>query len=99
MLKINRIEEGDKITFALEGKLDTITSPELEKEVNESINDVIDLVFDCKKLEYISSMGLRVLLAAQQAIEGNGNMKIINVNEEVMEIFEVTGFDSIFYIE
>ena len=99
MLKINRIEEGDKITFALEGKLDTITSPELEKEVNESINDVIDLVFDCEKLEYISSMGLRVLLAAQQAIEGNGNMKIINVNEEVMEIFEVTGFDSIFYIE
>lgn len=99
MLKINRIEEGDKITFALEGKLDTITSPELEKEVNESINDVIDLVFDCKKLEYISSMGLRVLLAAQQAIEGDGNMKIINVNEEVMEIFEVTGFDSIFYIE
>lgn len=99
MLKINRIEEGDKITFALEGKLDTITSPELEKEVNESINDVIDIVFDCKKLEYISSMGLRVLLAAQQAIEGNGNMKIINVNEEVMEIFEVTGFDSIFYIE
>lgn len=92
MLNIKKeIEEG-KAVFALEGRLDTVTTPELESELKESLPGITDLTLDFEKLEYISSAGLRVLLSAQKIMNNQGEMKVANVNEVIMEILEVTGF-------
>ena len=99
MLNINKTIENGKAFFALEGRLDTNTSPEMEKELNSALNGIGELVLDFAKLEYISSAGLRVLLSAQKTMNKQGTMKIINVNETIMEIFEVTGFSDILTIE
>ena len=81
------------------GRLDTTTAPLLEKTLNEDMNETKNLVLDFKGLEYISSAGLRVLLAAQKRMQKIGSMKVINVCEEVMEVFEITGFADILTIE
>ena len=99
MLNINKTIENGKAVFALGGRLDTTTAPELEKELKESLSGVSELMLDFAGLEYISSAGLRVLLAAQTAMKNQGKMKIKNVNETIMEIFEVTGFSDILTIE
>ena len=80
------------------GRLDTITAPALEKTVNEDIGDAKNLVLDLKAMEYISSAGLRVLLAAQKKMQRVGSMKVIHASEEVMEVFEMTGFADILEI-
>ncbi len=99
MLNINNSKNGTDLTFELEGRLDTTTAPQLEEQVNSLISDVKNLAFDMTKLEYISSAGLRVLLAAQKTMNKQGNMVVKNVSEEVQEIFEVTGFSDILTIE
>lgn len=99
MLNINKKLEDEKLYVALEGRLDTTTSPELEKELSESLPGVKELVLDLEKLEYISSAGLRVLLAAQKTMSKQGSMKLIHVSDLVKEIFEVTGFVDILTIE
>ena len=81
------------------GRLDTITAPALDKAINEDIGDVQHLVLDVKDMEYISSAGLRVLLGAQKKMQKIGSMKVINVCEDVMEVFEMTGFADILVIE
>ena len=81
------------------GGLDTITAPALDKTINEDIGDAKNLVLDVKGMEYISSAGLRVLLSAQKKMQKIGNMKLINVCQEVMEVFEMTGFADILIIE
>ena len=81
------------------GRLDTITAPALDKTINEDIGDTKNLVLDVKGMEYISSAGLRVLLAAQKKMQKIGSMKVINVCEEVMEVFEMTRFADILVIE
>lgn len=81
------------------GRLDTITAPALDKTINEDIGDTKNLVLDVKNMEYISSAGLRVLLAAQKKMQKTGSMKVVNVCEEVMEVFEMTGFADILVIE
>ena len=81
------------------GRLDTITAPVLDKTINEDIGDTVNLVLDLKGLEYISSAGLRVLLGAQKKMQKIGSMKVKNVCEEVMEVFEMTGFADILTIE
>ncbi|MBR4282787.1 MAG: STAS domain-containing protein [Clostridia bacterium] len=81
------------------GRLDTITAPALDKTINEDVGDVTNLVLDVKGMEYISSAGLRVLLSAQKKMQKIGSMKVINVCEEVMEVFEMTGFADILVIE
>ena len=81
------------------GRLDTITAPALDKTINEDIGDTKNLVLDVKGMEYISSAGLRVLLAAQKKMQKIGSMKVVNVCEEVMEVFEMTGFADILVIE
>ena len=91
--------EDGACTIALEGRLDTVTSPDFEKEVEEIKEDLKDLVLDLEKLEYISSSGLRVLLAAQKLMNKQGAMKVGNVGGPIMEIFEVTGFSDILTIE
>ena len=81
------------------GRLDTITAPALDKTINEDIGDAKNLVLDLKGLDYISSAGLRVLLSAQKKMQKIGSMKVINVCEEVMDVFEMTGFADILVIE
>ena len=86
-------------TIDIVGRLDTTTAPELDKTINEDLADVKNLVLNFKGLEYISSAGLRVLLGAQKKMQKVGTMKLINVCEEVMEVFEMTGFADILVIE
>ena len=81
------------------GRLDTITAPALEKTINEDIGDTKNLVLDVKGMEYISSAGLRVLLSAQKRMQKIGSMKVVNVCEAVVEVFEMTGFADILSIE
>lgn len=99
MLNINKTKEDGKVTVTLEGRLDTVTAPDLEKELKGSLDDVTELVMDFEKLDYISSAGLRVLLSTQKVMTRQGGMKVINVNDSIMEIFEVTGFSDILTIE
>ena len=99
MLTINKtINEGTAV-FTLEGRLDTNTSPELEKELNGALEEIQDLTMDFAALDYISSAGLRVLLSAQKTMHKQGAMKVKNANEMILEIFEVTGFSDILTIE
>ena len=86
-------------TIEIVGRLDTTTAPSLEKTINEDIADTKNLILDLKGLEYVSSAGLRVLLGAQKKMQKIGSMKVINVCENVMEVFEITGFADIFAIE
>ena len=99
MLNINKTIENGTALFALSGRLDTTTAPELEKSLKESLDGVTSLTLDLKDLEYISSAGLRVLLSAQKIMNRQGEMKLTNVSETIMEIFEVTGFSDILTIE
>ena len=98
MLNINTTKENGKAALALEGRLDTITSPELEKTLVDILPGLTELILDFEKLEYISSAGLRVLLSAQKAMNKQGTMTVVHVNETIMEIFEVTGFSDILTI-
>ncbi len=98
-MTISKTQEGKNLTLALEGRLDTMTAPELEAELNVSLKDAESLTLDFSKLEYISSAGLRVLLSAHKAMSGKEGMKVTNVNEIVREVFEVTGFADILTIE
>ena len=98
-MNINKNKEDAKMTIAMEGRLDTRTAPLLEGELKDSLADITELVFDFSKLEYISSAGLRVLLVAQKAMNKQGSMVIRNVNDVIMEVFEVTGFSDILTIE
>ena len=99
MLNIQKIQENDSILYQLEGRLDTVTAPELEASLQEALVETTNLVLDFEKLDYISSAGLRVLLSAQKIINNQGTMKVIHVNDTIMEIFEVTGFNEILTIE
>lgn len=90
---------GTALTIALEGRLDTSTAPELEKELSESLSGITELYLDFENLDYVSSAGLRVILAAQKKMNAAGKMVIRNVNENVMDIFEITGFHDILTIE
>ena len=99
MLIIEKTLENGKAAFALEGRLDTVTAPELEEEFRESLEGVTELTLDFKKLEYISSAGLRVLLAAQKQMNRQRKMKLVHVGATILEIFEVTGFSDILTIE
>lgn len=97
-MNIIKNAEGTALTIALEGRLDTSTAPQLEAEV-KAITGVTELTMDLAKLEYLSSAGLRVLLAAQKMMNKQGKMVVRNVNETIMEVFEVTGFIDILTIE
>ena len=97
-MTISKTLDGDKLIIALEGRLDTLTAPDLEKEVSGSLANVNELVFDFEKVDYISSAGLRVLLAIQQKMDGKP-VKLIKTNEVVREVFDVTGFGDIITVE
>ena len=90
---------AEETIIELIGRLDTTTAPALDKTINEEVTDTKNLVLNLKGLEYISSAGLRVLLSAQKKMQKIGSMKVTNVREEVMEVFEMTGFADILTIE
>lgn len=98
-MEIKKVKNGTELNLAVEGRLDTTTAPQLEAELKQSISGVEKLVLDFAELEYLSSAGLRVLLAAQKVMNKQGEMIIRNVNETINEIFEVTGFIDILTIE
>ena len=99
IMTISKERKASTLSLALEGRLDTVTAPELEKELKGSLDGVSELTLDFAGLEYISSAGLRVLLAAQKIMNKQGSMKVTNVNETIAEIFEVTGFSDILTVE
>ena len=99
MLNITKNEENTTLTLSLEGRLDTVTAPQLEAEIAGSVEGLTLLVLDFEKLEYISSAGLRVLLSAQKKMKNQGEMKVVRVNETINEVFEMTGFADILTIE
>ena len=98
-MKITKNQEGTQLSIALEGRLDTTTAPELEKELKYIMDAATELTLDFAKLDYISSAGLRVLLSAHKAMSKKDGMKVTNVNEIVKEVYDVTGFADILDIE
>ena len=98
-MTITQIKNDNFLTLKLEGRLDTTTAPQLENELSENLDGVTELTIDFAELSYISSAGLRVLLATQKKMNKQGSMKLVNVNEIVMEVFEITGFVDILTIE
>lgn len=98
-MNIVKTKDGSKLTLALEGRLDTTTAPQLEAEIKSGLDGVSELVMDFEKLEYLSSAGLRVILAAQKIMNKQGKMVVRQVNETILEVFEVTGFSDILTIE
>lgn len=98
-MEIKKTENGNQVVIALEGRLDTTTAPMLEETVTALAPSVNDLLFDFEKLEYVSSAGLRVILAAQKKMNQQGNMKLTHVSADILEVFEITGFADILTIE
>ena len=99
MLNIQKTLGSETATISLSGRLDTVTAPELEREIRDSLDGVSELTLELGELEYISSAGLRVLLSAKKQMDRQGKMKVTNVSEAIMDIFEVTGFSDILTIE
>ena len=97
-MTINTTTQGDELIVEIEGRLDTSTAPQLESNLG-TLDGVKRLVLDFSKLEYISSAGLRVLLGAQKKMNAKGEMVIKNVNDTIMEVFDITGFADILTIE
>ena len=97
-MTITQKKDGGKLTVELGGRLDTTTAPQLESELRPALDGVSELMLDMKDLEYISSAGLRVLLSTQKIMNKQGSMVILNANESILEIFEVTGFSDILTI-
>lgn len=95
-MNINKELTGTALTLTVSGRLDTLTAPMLEQEIKASCGNITELTLDFQKLQYISSAGLRVVLGAHKAMKGN--LVVKNVNEVVMEVFDVTGFSDILTI-
>lgn len=97
-MEIVKTPSQDQLAVAISGRLDTSTAPQLSEALGE-LENVTNLVFDFEGLEYVSSAGLRVLLSAQKTMNTKGKMTLKNVNDSIMEVFEITGFSDIFTIE
>ncbi len=97
-MTISKTQNASAVTLAVQGRLDTMTAPDLEKEIG-SLNDAQSLTIDCSKLDYISSAGLRVLLSAHKTFSKKSGLTVCNLNDTVKEIFEVTGFQDILNIQ
>ena len=98
-MTVTKTLEEKVLNVTVEGRLDTATAPALEEELAEVMDEAEELVFDLKGLEYMSSAGLRILLATQKKMAQKGGMKVVNVNDVIKEIFDITGFSDILTIE
>lgn len=99
MLNVHKEGQGDKLLVRLEGRLDSNTAPSLKDDLISSIEDVHELTLDFDELDYVSSAGLSVILSTQKRMLRQGSMTVKNVNEQIMEVFELTGFADILTIE
>ena len=98
-MTIDKKQDGLKLTISVEGRLDTTTAPELESVIKSSLDGISELIMDFENLAYISSAGLRVLLSAQKVMNTQGSMVVKNINDDIAEIFDVTGFSDLLTIE
>lgn len=98
-MTIEKKLNGTSLTLVISGRLDTVTSPDLEAVINSDLNGISHLTLDFANLEYISSAGLRVVLAAQKIMSKQGSMNLIHVSDSIKEIFDMTGFAYILNIE
>ena len=98
-MTITKEQNGSTVVLGLEGKLDTVTAPDLEKEIDACEGSVTEMIIDLEKIDYVSSAGLRVILKAQKMMNKQGSLKLTNVCDDVMEIFDITGFIDILTIE
>ena len=98
-MQITKTVENDNLTLSLEGRLDTLTAPQLEAEVNGKLDGVKTLIFDFQNLAYVSSAGLRILFMAQRVMNKQGKMIVRNANADIKDIFTVTGFSNILTLE
>lgn len=98
-MDIKKTQDGTELTLALDGRLDVKTAPQLEAELKRNISGVTALTFDLEKLDYMSSAGIRVLVSAQKVMNRQGKMTIKHANEEITEVFEITGLFNFFHIE
>ena len=98
-MTIEKAMTGTTAVLKIVGRLDTTTAPELEAAIDGCVAGIKELVLDCAALEYVSSAGLRVILKAQKLMNAQGAMKLIHVNEAIMEVFDITGFADILTIE
>lgn len=98
-MNITKTVNDKTITLAVSGRIDTLTAVDFEKEIDSAVDQAQELILDMKELEYTSSAGLRVILKAQKMMNNKGKMKLINVSEDVREIFDITGFLDILTIE
>ena len=98
-MQITKTVENDNLTLSLEGRLDTLTAPQLEAEVNGKLDGVKTLIFDFQNLAYVSSAGLRILFMAQKIMNKQGKMIVRNANDDIKDIFTVTGFSNILTLE
>lgn len=99
IMTVNKERSNTTFNISINGRVDTTTAPELEKELKSCYDDCTELILNFADVEYISSAGLRVLLSAQKAMSKQGSMKLVNVSSDIMEVFEVTGFSDILTIE
>ena len=97
-MELTKVKENEKLTVAVSGRVDTVTAPELEKFIMENLDGVSEFILDLKDMSYTSSAGLRVILKAQKQMNVQGEMKVVNVQSDVMDIFEITGFSDILTI-
>ena len=98
-MNIKKEKDGSRLTIIIAGRIDTVTAPDVDEDINNSLEGVKMLILDFKDVNYVSSAGLRVLLSLQKKMMVKGEMKLINVNEAVSDVFEVTGFDEILTYE
>ena len=98
-MTIDKLCEGTVLTIKIDGRLDTTTAPQLDSVLDDALPGMTDVTLDCANMAYISSAGLRVLLKAQKVMNKQGRMKLIHVNEEVAEVFDITGFSDILTVE
>lgn len=98
-MTIHESRQDDRLTLALEGRLDTVTSPEFIEALNKHLPTVSTMTVDLSGLDYISSAGLRALLIAHRSLEDRGGLTVLNPNELVREVFDVTGFSGVLNIK
>ena len=98
-MEIKTAKNGTELTVCPIGRLETVTAPELQAVIDQNISGVTDLTFDLKQLRYLSSAGLRVLMSAQKVMNKQGKMKLIHVNDDILEILDMVGLTDVFTIE
>ncbi len=98
-MNLTKTKKGTTIVISVDGRIDTNTAMEFGEQVNDSLDNIENLILDFSNVEYISSLGLRAILEIQKRMISQGTMKVVNANQAVMDVFNMTGFSKILTIE